>query len=83
LESCSNCHSLDGVDSEVAPSLAGVGERAETRASGMSAAEYLMESIVDPVAYRVEGWQPLMSGQYGNALTESELDDLVAFLLTQ
>ncbi len=83
FESCAGCHSLDGVDGEVAPSLSGVGERAKTRVSGMSAAEYLKESIVDPRAYRAEGWQPLMSGQYGTVLTESEIDNLVAFLLTQ
>jgi hypothetical protein len=49
----------------------------------MSAAEYLRESIVEPDAYVVEGFQPgTMTGDFDTVLTEQEIDDLVAYLLT-
>ncbi len=82
-DSCATCHTLDGVDGEFAPSLAGISERAGSRVDEMSAVEYLRESILVPGAFRVDGWLQIMSTQYGNFLTESEIDDLVAFLLTQ
>ena len=65
------------------PSLAGVGTRAAATVSGLSAAEYLRQSIVDPDAYVVPGYP---SGQMlaglGDVLSPADLDSLVAFLLT-
>lgn len=80
---CQICHSLEPGVQLVGPSLAGVATRAETRVPGMTAEQYLMQSLVDPNAYVVEGFQPgQMRPDLAQALTQQELDDLVAFLLT-
>ncbi len=51
--------------------------------AGKSAEEFLRESILNPDAVVTEGFTPgVMYQNYGNDLTEQEIDDLVAFLLT-
>ena len=54
---CQACHSLDGGEStfpgERAPTWQGISGRAGDRVPGLSAEEYLRESIVDPAAYSV------------------------------
>mgnify|MGYP001287962169 CR=1 FL=1 len=80
---CQICHSLKPDVQLVGPSLAGVATRAETRVAGMGAEAYLMQSLVAPDAYLVAGFQPgQMRPDLAQALTQQELDDLVAFLLT-
>ena len=49
----------------------------------MSAEDYLRQSIVDPDAYVVEGFPSgLMVPNLEDSLTEAQIDDLVAFLMT-
>ena len=80
---CVTCHSLSPDTVVVGPSLAGVGTRAETRISGMSAEDYLRESILHPDNYVVEGFQPgVMVQVWEQTLTTEQVDNLVAFLLT-
>jgi len=80
---CRICHSLEPDTVLVGPSFAGIGARAETRVPGLSAEEYLRQSIVDPNAYVVEGFpEGQMFQNFGALLTEEEIDSLVAFLLT-
>ncbi|MDR9450245.1 MAG: hydrogenase iron-sulfur subunit [Acidimicrobiia bacterium] len=80
---CRICHSLEPGQRLVGPSLAGVGRAAETRVPGLTAEEYLRRSIVEPDAYLVEGFQPgAMLPDVAEVLTEQQLDDLVAFLMT-
>ncbi len=51
---------------------------------GLSAEEYLRESIVDPAAYIVEGYfAGGMPKGYRILLNGEDIDSLVAFLLTQ
>ncbi len=80
---CQLCHSLEpGVD-KVGPSLANIGAEAANRVPGMSAEEYLYQSIVDPNAYVVPGYpQGVMPPNYREFLSEQDIRDLVAFLLT-
>lgn len=84
---CSNCHSLDGtVNTEArhrAPTLQGISGRAGDRVPELSVVEYLRQSIVDPRAYTVEGFQNLMPEGYKLVLSEEDIDNLVAFMLTQ
>lgn len=47
------------------------------------AEEYLRESIIDPGAYLVEGYRNNMEQGYKYLLGEEDIDDLVAFMLTQ
>lgn len=78
--SCSACH---GETDGVGPALTGMGERAATRVEGMSAEDYLHESIVDPSAYVVEGFDDEMPKTYSDQFTDEELGDLIAYLLNQ
>ena len=81
--SCRICHSLEPDVVLVGPSFAGIATRAATRVPGMSAEEYIRQSILDPDAYVVEGFQPGMEPpNFAEILTEQQIDDLVAFLMT-
>ncbi len=75
---CASCHTLDGT-ALVGPSLQGIAERAATRRPNMSATEYLRESS----AYLVEGYDDVMNKDYGEKLSSEEIDNLIAFLMTQ
>jgi cytochrome c551/c552 len=80
---CITCHSLEPDVTLVGPSHADVGARAGDIVPGQSAEAYLRESIVDPDAHVTEGFSPgVMYQNYEQDLTEQQIDDLVAFLLT-
>lgn len=78
--SCSTCHSLDGTG-VVGPSLQGYAARAATE-TDLSAEAYTYQSIVQPAAHIVAGFQNVMYGQYGQKLSQQQLADLIAYLLT-
>jgi mono/diheme cytochrome c family protein len=78
---CIACHRL-GVSSDVAPPFDGIAERAVTRRPPLSAADYLYESVINPTAYVVEGYQPAMPQNYPDRLSDQELGDIIAYLLT-
>jgi cytochrome c2 len=85
---CALCHEI-GQKGERCPDLAGVGARAETRlkeerykGKATSGAEYLVESVMEPTAYVVEGYQPSMP-PVGRQLSDLELVAVVAFLQSQ
>jgi mono/diheme cytochrome c family protein len=80
---CAACHSLEPEVKVVGPSLAGVATRAAARRPGYSAELYLYESMVQPNAYVVDGFQPdVMPRTFQETLTPQNLADLIAFLLT-
>jgi len=80
---CITCHSLEPDVVIVGPSQAGLATRAESRVPGMTAAEYIHQSIVEPNAYVVEGFaEGLMYQNYATDLTEQEINDIVAYTLT-
>lgn len=83
---CVACHTLDdaGANGTVGPELNGIGERAGTRVEGLDAEEYIRQSIVDPGAYVVEGFDDgLMPRDFGERMSEAELNAIVNYLLTQ
>ncbi len=66
-----------------APTLRGeIGQRCGEQVEGMSCKEYLHESLVDPRAYVVEGYQPIMP-DVSTQLSGSQVWALVAFLQSQ
>ncbi len=76
---CTACHGLG----TRAPDLLGVaGTVCATRKPELSCKDYLWESLVDPTAYLVEGFQPIMLDQ-SRTLTQPQLWALVAFLESQ
>lgn len=87
---CFTCHSLEPGEIKVGPSHAGVAERAAQvvqqdnyTGSAITAEEYLRESILKPDAYVEFGFAPgVMYQAYSATLTDGEVADLVAFLMT-
>jgi cytochrome c551/c552 len=77
---CVGCHSVDTAEDGTGPSLRGVATRAGERVAGLSAEEYLHQSLVEPEAYVVEGFDPVMPSFADQP--EQALNDLVAFLMT-
>ncbi len=80
---CITCHSLEPDVVIVGPSQAGLATRAASRVAGLSAEEYIRQSIVEPNAHIVEGFtEGVMYQFYATDLTEQQIDDLVAYTLT-
>lgn len=75
-ERCSQCHIVGEGPAGRGPSLAGVGARASGRRKGLGAREYLLESLVEPRAYVVEKFSPIMPEVYKPPLELSEHDIL-------
>jgi cytochrome c2 len=81
---CEICHRI-GQKGTRAPDLAGVGARAAKTKPGMSAKQYIIESLIAPGAYVVEGYPPIMPAvdKPPIGLNRSELWALTAFLESQ
>lgn len=76
---CTACHGLG----TRAPDVLGVaGSNCETRKPELACKAYLYESLVDPNAYVVEGFEPIMLDQ-SRTLSDPQLWALVAFLESQ
>jgi nitric oxide reductase subunit C len=79
---CATCHSLEPNVVIVGPSLAGVATRAANRVPGLSAADYIRNSIVHPGEFVVPGFQDVMQKNFGDVLSGDQINDLIAFLMT-
>ena len=82
---CGGCHTIDGLSAgSVGPNQTTVGAVAETRIPGMSAEEYILESILDPSAYVVDGYpDDVMLKNYADLISPDQITDLAAFLLVR
>ncbi len=78
---CAGCHATEGDTVMVGPSLAGLAGRAGEEVEGLSAAEYIEQSIVEPDAHVVEGFNPGIMPAY-TGLSDEDLANLVAYLLS-
>jgi mono/diheme cytochrome c family protein len=78
---CEVCHRV-GQKGTRAPDLAGIGATAEKRKPGTGARAYLIESLLDPGGYLVEGYPNIMPrvDRPPIALNRSELWAVTAFL---
>jgi len=78
---CEICHRI-GQKGTRAPDLAGIGSRAAKTKPGMSAKAYIIESLLQPAAFIVEGYPPIMPAvdKPPIALNRSEVWALTAFL---
>ncbi len=89
---CSACHELAAVGPPWAAEAGqpGIGERAGQRivlndytGEADTPDQYLLESIVLPNVFVVEGYEPnLMPRDYGDRLTAQQAADLIAYMLT-
>ncbi len=76
---CTSCHSTTD-STAIGPSLAGIADRAGSRIPGMSAEEYLVDSITNPGNFIVDGYPAVMPewGHLGNEI----IDALITYLKT-
>jgi mono/diheme cytochrome c family protein len=86
---CVACHHVAGVpgDAHVGPDLTALPLVAGSRKAGLAAPDYVRESLVEPQAFVVPGYagranDPGAPPMPRLPLTPSEIDALVAFLLT-
>lgn len=81
---CTTCHTIGKSGALRFPDLQGVGERAAKRKPGMSAAAYLAESLYEPNAFIVPGFNPGMPeiNKPPIGLTDQEILAVIAFLET-
>lgn len=90
LPGCKTCHSVVKDQKIVGPSLYGIAtdgaetvKEADYKGTAKTAAEWLRESIVNPNVDVPEGFQPnVMPQNFKDNLSEQEINDLVAYLLT-
>lgn len=80
---CTSCHNFNSEDMLVGPGMLNIPIRAENRIEGVVAERYLYNSIVHPNDYIVDGFsQGVMPQVYTDILTEDDLLDVVAYLMT-
>jgi len=92
---CNSCHSTAEGNKIVGPSMAGLLDRTkklldsgEYDGSAETVEAYIRESILQPDAYIVpgknhaSGGNSLMPGNYGDRLSETQVDQIVAYLMS-
>jgi cytochrome c2 len=78
---CATCHAVTPeASSRIGPSLHEIGRLAATRIPGISAEQYIFQSIIDPNAYRLPGASGDMPESTANKLRTSDLIDITSFL---
>jgi len=78
---CTACH-REGAVNKIAPAYDGIAVRAATRRPPLTAAAYIYESIINPTSYVVEGYNPAMPQNFAQQLSDRQLGDIIAYLLT-
>jgi mono/diheme cytochrome c family protein len=80
---CGSCHELAkaGTNGTTGPSLDDLASAAGQREPGTSAEEYVEQSLVDPDAFVVEGFQPGVMPSFEGRLSERQIQTLVDYLL--
>lgn len=85
------CHTIPGIPNAVGlvgPNLSKIGSEAASRKPGMSAEDYIRESILDPAGFAApqcpNGPCPagVMPPNFGERLGQSDIDLIVAYLIT-
>jgi mono/diheme cytochrome c family protein len=83
---CTGCHSIQGLATtgQIGPDLTFVGEVAGERVEGLTAEEYIAQSLATPQAFIAPGFGASTAGAMPDLnLTESEIAALVEFLMEE
>ncbi|NJL92716.1 MAG: c-type cytochrome [Anaerolineae bacterium] len=81
VPTCRSCHAI--TDERLnGPGMAGYGERAGNTVNGQDAREYSFLSIVNPSAHVVRGYSNSMYAEYQEHLSEQDIADLIAYMLS-
>ena len=81
---CTTCHKIPGIEEagDVGPDLTGLASRGGKTVKGLSAEQYIMQSINTPDAYTVKGFEPgTMPADLGEKMTVKELEMIIKYLL--
>jgi cytochrome c551/c552 len=78
---CGSCHRI-AAPNNIAPGYEDIAVRAATRRPPLIAPAYIYESIIHPAAFVVEGYVAAMPQNYAERLSDQELGDIIAYLLT-
>ncbi len=83
-QGCVGCHTISGLsEATTGPVLDGLASNAGERVDGLSAEEYILQSIHEPGAYIVDGFDDgIMPQNFGELISEADFDNLLLFLLT-
>jgi hypothetical protein len=78
---CTGCHSRAGVPGSamIGPNLTDLATRAGSRVAGLTAGDYVRQSLLEPQAFLVEGYFEQMPTL---PLSPNEIDLLIDFLLS-
>ncbi|MBI2889165.1 MAG: c-type cytochrome [Nitrospirae bacterium] len=81
---CLVCHSIEPDPKARGPAFSGVGARAAKRRPGLTAPEYIYQSMTQPQAFVVEGYPPIMppANKPPADLNEFEVSAVVDYLLS-
>ena len=81
---CIGCHRVSegGFGLSLAPKLIGIAARAGDRIEGFTAEAYIQDSILHPQHFVVPGYHVSMYPDYAQHLSEQDVADLVAYLMT-
>ncbi len=79
---CVSCHSLGQSAFSLGPKMIGISQRAGERVPGLSAEDYLRQSIIEPSAFLVSGFRDIMYPNFKDKLSEQDIADLIAYLET-
>lgn len=85
-QACVRCHALEPGERSatgLGTNFSAIGLRAGETVPGQTAEQYLRTSIIDPDAHLAGGFQDgLMYREYAKVLSEQQISDLVAYMLT-
>ncbi len=86
---CVGCHNLNEMQTEtnrgpVGPNMGNLASNAATRIEGVSAHDYIVQSIMEPNAYIVDGYNPnIMIQTFAQQMTPEEISNLADWLISQ
>lgn len=69
---CASCHAIIPDERSLGPNLLGVSQR--------QSLAYIRQSIADPDAVIVEGYEDVLMPNFGQILNESQIDALVSYV---
>lgn len=79
---CASCHAIEAGTVIVGPSLFALTERLPQRQTDLTPEQYIEQSILQPSAYLVPGFDDLMPSNIGKRLSGEELDAIVGYVLS-
>ncbi len=82
---CLACHSVTSTATPTAPTWFGLFGSTVTLEDGSTVVAdeaFIHESIVDPMAKIVKGYQPTMPATYGTLLSEEDIANIIAYIMT-